>query len=101
MHRAWRIQKNVVSGHYRLLDAENTRRAWGTWEACHSHWLELKKTENVPPLKPRVVLALHGLGRSRASMKTMANYLAEHGDFDVLSVSYASTRMPLASVRTS
>lgn len=96
VHGPWRIQKNVVSGHFRVLDANNTRRAWGTWDQCHRQWVELKKAENIPPLKPKVVLVLHGLGRSRASMKKLVEYLSQHGDYDVLSVSYASTRMPLA-----
>lgn len=95
VHGSWRIQKNVVSGHYRLLDAENTRRAWGSWDDCHRLWLELQQAEHVPPLKPQVVLVLHGLGRSRTSMRDMADYLAKHGQYEVLSISYASTRMPL------
>lgn len=97
IHGSWRIQKNVVYGHYRLLDPHNVRRAWGTWDECYRQWLELKKAENVPPLKPKVVLALHGLGRSRASMKKLVEYLSEHGDYDVLNVSYASTRVPLSA----
>jgi pimeloyl-ACP methyl ester carboxylesterase len=95
VHGAWRIQKNVMYGHYRLLDATNTRRAWGTWDQCHHQWLDLKRTERIAPLKPKVVLVLHGLGRSRASMQKMVDYLSQHGDYDVLNISYASTRMPL------
>jgi pimeloyl-ACP methyl ester carboxylesterase len=95
VHRSWRIQKNVLSGHYRLLDPDNTRRAWGTWEQCHGQWNVLKEAENVPPLKPKVVLVLHGLGRTRSSMTELVDYLSEHGDYDVLNISYASTRVPL------
>lgn len=25
----WRVQKNTITGHCRILDAENKRRAWG------------------------------------------------------------------------
>jgi hypothetical protein len=26
----WRIQKNIITCHCRILDPEDTRRAWGT-----------------------------------------------------------------------
>ncbi len=95
VHGGWRIQRQVVDGHYRLLDARNLRRAWGTWEQCHHRWLALKEAEQIAPLKPKVVLVLHGLGRSRASMQRMADFLSRYGDYDVLNVSYASTRSSL------
>ena len=95
VHGSWRIQRNVVSGHYRLLDPDNKRRAWGTWEQCHGQWKALKEAENIPALKPKVVLVLHGLGRTRSSMTQLVDYLSEHGDYDVLNVTYASTRVPL------
>ncbi len=36
----WRIQKNILTGHFRLLDDTDKRRAWGTYENCQ------KKTWN-------------------------------------------------------
>ena len=41
IHGGWRIQRNVLSGHFRLLDADNQRRAWGSWEGCHEQWRDL------------------------------------------------------------
>ncbi len=41
VHGSWRIQRNVLSGHYRLLDPDNTRRAWGTWDHCQDQWNEM------------------------------------------------------------
>src|SRR5258707_607209 len=32
--REWRIQQNVVSKHFRLLDGSDARQAWGTREQC-------------------------------------------------------------------
>ncbi len=96
VHGSWRIQRNVLSGHYRLLDPDNTRRAWGTWDHCHDQWNEIKKKERILPLKPKVVLVLHGLGRTRSSMSKLVNYLAQNGPYDVLNVTYASTRVPLS-----
>jgi pimeloyl-ACP methyl ester carboxylesterase len=96
IHGQWRIQRNVISGHYRLLDGMNFRRAWGSWDRCFERWKQLRVEKQVAPLSKKVVILIHGLGRSRGSMKNMAEYLTEHGDYSVLSFSYASTRSPLA-----
>ncbi len=92
VHGKWRIQRNVLTGHFRLLDPNNTRRAWGTWEACLQQWNELKRKEKVPRMKKRVVLVLHGLIRTRKSTASMTRFLAQDKRYSVLSVSYASTR---------
>jgi hypothetical protein len=34
--RDWRIQRQSITGHYRLLDDRNHRRAWGTFEQCRA-----------------------------------------------------------------
>jgi pimeloyl-ACP methyl ester carboxylesterase len=96
VHGSWRIQRNVLSGHYRLLDPDNTRRAWGTWGHCQDQWNVIKKEEQVPPLRPKVVLVLHGLGRTRSSMTKLVSYLGQSGAYDVLNITYASTRVPLS-----
>ncbi|VAV93609.1 hypothetical protein MNBD_ALPHA01-2053, partial [hydrothermal vent metagenome] len=30
----WRIQKNILTDHYRLLDDDDKRRAWGSYNHC-------------------------------------------------------------------
>jgi pimeloyl-ACP methyl ester carboxylesterase len=92
----WRIQRHAMSGHYRLLDERNVRRAWGTFEDCAGELAREKTERALAPLKPRVVILLHGLVRSRESMERLSDYLREHGDFSVLNMSYASTRGKLA-----
>jgi hypothetical protein len=91
----WRIQQNVLTGHYRLLDDSDFRRAWGTFDECQTKLDELKTTESLPAVSGRVVITLHGLGRSRDHMQEVGEYLAEHGDFTWINVSYASTRRSL------
>jgi pimeloyl-ACP methyl ester carboxylesterase len=93
--RDWRIQRHVITGHYRLLDDENHRRAWGTFDQCREKLDALKQKLDLPPVTGKVVIVLHGLGRSRSSMTRLCKYLAQHGDFTVLNVSYASTRSNL------
>lgn len=90
--RDWRIQHNSVTGHFRLLDDRNQRRAWGDFEHCRSRLDDLKQQLQLEPLSGPVVLVLHGVTRSRNSMSGMCEYLSEHGPWTVMNVSYASTR---------
>ena len=92
----WRIQRNAVSRHYRLLDDQDVRRAWGKFEDCIQILEKSKQEKQFPPLKPRVVILLHGLVRSRESMEVLEKYLSPHEEFTVLNVAYASTRGKLA-----
>lgn len=93
----WRIQRHAYSGHCRLLDAENYRRMWGDFATCRAKLEQCAREENLPPLKSKVVIVLHGICRSRASMSEICEYVQQHSDYEVLNVSYASTRADLAS----
>ena len=93
-HR-WRIQRNVLSEHYRLLDENDFRRAWGTFEQCREKLLEIRREQNLPPMKGPAVITLHGLIRSRETMEGIGEYLEQEGDYTWLNVSYASTRRSL------
>jgi pimeloyl-ACP methyl ester carboxylesterase len=89
----FRIQRNAWTGHFRLLDDKNIRRAWGGFSHCQQRLEEMKHERDLPPLKPHVVLVLHGLVRSRTAMGGIVNYLRERTeDATVLNVSYASSR---------
>lgn len=93
----WRIQRNVLTGHYRLLDADNVRQAWGSLDHCCKTLDEFKFTRPLPPLKNTAVIILHGLGRRRGSMDTLADALKENDDWTVMCMSYASTREDIAA----
>src|SRR5262245_4048166 len=70
----WRIQRSELTGQYRLLDAAENRRAWGSDEECRAAFATLKQAEAIPPLKGRAVITLHGLGRSRDHMDSIGQY---------------------------
>ncbi len=91
----WRIQRHVWTGHHRLLDDKDYRRAWGTLEQCNGRLDELKNELQLQPMQGKIVIALHGLLRSRESMAEIGDYLKEHGDYTVLKFSYASSRNEL------
>ena len=88
----WRIQKNVFSDHYRLLDQDNYRRALGTYDACRVRFDELVEAEPISPKSKQAVVLLHGLIRSRDCMVPLGDYLAEHGSYEIVNVSYPSTQ---------
>ena len=85
----WRIQKNLLTGHHRLLDDDDWRRAGITYEEA---------ARALDRLAPRsgskwadVVVLLHGLGRTRDSMDQMKAALEARGH-RVVAIGYASTR---------
>ncbi|MBN2217640.1 MAG: hypothetical protein JW719_09730, partial [Pirellulales bacterium] len=93
--RGWRIQCNVLTDHYRLLDPDNRRHTWGTFDECRAKLDEIRRRDNLPPMKGRAVVVLHGLMRSRRSMAGLCKYLEEKGGFTAVNVSYPSTRRPI------
>jgi pimeloyl-ACP methyl ester carboxylesterase len=95
VYHGWRMQQNVLTGHYRLLDSHDIRRAWGTAEQCRAAFDEIKRRDKLPPLSGRAVVTLHGLIRSRDHMLGLSQFLAESGQYHVVNVSYASTRRSL------
>jgi pimeloyl-ACP methyl ester carboxylesterase len=93
----WRIQRNVFSGHCRLLDERNHRHAWGTFDQCRAALERIKQERHLPPMHGKAVIVLHGLFRSRSSMASLSDYLAQHGKFDeVFNVTYPTTRCDIA-----
>lgn len=88
----WRIQRNIFSGHYRLLDPESYRRALGDYDACRASFDTLTADEPVVPRSTKAVVLLHGLFRSRDCMVPLGEYLSEHGEYEIVNVSYPSTR---------
>ncbi len=93
--RDWRIQRNALTGHYRLLDDRNQRRAWGTGDQCRAELERLKRELGLEPVRGPVVLVLHGVIRTRNSMSPMVQSLREEDSWTVINVSYASTRETL------
>lgn len=91
-----RIQQHAYTGHYRLLDNENVRQAWGTLEACETKLESIRHTESLPPMKETAVVLLHGLFRARGSMSRLAQHLRKQTDWEVLNFGYPSTRGSIA-----
>ena len=92
--RGYRIQKNVLNQHYRLLDAKDQRHESGTLEACQQRLQELRHQQEQGPMSGKAVILIHGIGRSSKSFSGMATQLATDG-YTVVSFEYPSTRIPI------
>ena len=57
----WRIQRNVLTNGYRLLDDRDVRHAWGTSEQCRAAFDRIRNERQLKPATGKVVIALHGL----------------------------------------
>lgn len=87
----WRIQQNSETGHFRLLDNHEVRQAWGNFKHCQEI---LKQKEAAGELKPetgRVVVLLHGLIRTSASMDALEEYFSKRG-YGTVNFRYSSSR---------
>ncbi len=90
----WRIQRHAWTGHYRLLDPNNTRRGWGTRDGCRQ--LMAQECKDSKRSSDHLVVLLHGLGRSFRSMKVLERGLNRQG-FHTAALSYPSTRRSIES----
>ncbi|RED49080.1 hypothetical protein [Aestuariispira insulae] len=91
--QGWRIQENVLTGHARLLDPDDTRRAWGSYDHC-LQMFQLRYREKAGQPDRHLVIMLHGILRSGGSFSSLASRLEAEG-YAVAGLSYASTRLTL------
>lgn len=92
--RGWRIQHHVFTGHYRLLDPQDVRRAWGTIEDCRTTLEAVKRDEDLEPMRGKAVIVLHGIVRSSKSFTAMNQTLTNAG-YVVVPFDYPSTRVSI------
>ncbi len=89
----WRIQKHALTGHYRLIDPNDRRQAFGTLETCLKKLDDVKVSQKLPTQPKDVVIVLHGLGAGRRFMNGISDYLREQGGYYVINVGYPSTML--------
>ena len=91
----WRIQHNVLmKDHYRLLDADDMRHAWGTLDECRQKLAEIRQTEKLPAMSGKAVILLHGITRSSKHMAKLREPFEKAG-YSVFAMDYPSTRVPV------
>ena len=90
----WRIQKNVFTGHHRLLDGKDYRYASGTFEECLEMLNHIRRERRLPPMSGKAVVLVHGVVRSAKSMSPMRVPFQNVG-YSVFSFGYPSTRVEI------
>ena len=110
----WKLQFNDLSDFWRILDADDVRRARGTTYSQLRNLLEDRPTSVVPNYfddgyrfgkvsaahpTGRTVVLIHGWGVRASSMQELANALAAEG-YDAYNYDYPSAEAPLATLTT-
>jgi pimeloyl-ACP methyl ester carboxylesterase len=92
--RGWRIQQNVFTEHYRLLDPKDSRYASGSFKTCCDKLEEVKKKHKLAPMSGKAVIEIHGITRSSKTYYAMGPALEKDG-FLVVPFDYPSTRIDI------
>jgi hypothetical protein len=87
----WRIQENVLTGHFRLLDPGDIRHAWGSYAQCRERLDDLKRSQGIQAPSKHLVLLIHGILRSTGTFAALEKALIGTG-FDAVAISYPSSR---------
>jgi len=92
--QGWKIQQNILTKHYRLLDKNDFRHAHGSFKNCLKQLETIKKEKNLPAMKGKVVIVIHGIIRSSKSFSSMRKRL-EKENYLVFGFDYPSTRVSI------
>jgi pimeloyl-ACP methyl ester carboxylesterase len=92
--RGWRIQKNIFTKNYRLLNTENYRYARGSFKDCLKKLNETKKEEKIPEMTGAAVIVVHGILRSSKSFSSLKTRLKKD-HYEVVSFDYPSTQIEI------
>jgi len=91
IYQNWRVQRNAVIGHYHLIDPNDRREAFGSYEHCLEELEKIKVEKKLPPMPKAVVIVVHGLGASRQWMDSLSEHLEKEGGLTVVNFGYPST----------
>jgi pimeloyl-ACP methyl ester carboxylesterase len=94
LYAGYRIQRNVWTGHHRLLSPHDLRLAVGDFDACHDALDRVVARTGARPASPHLVLLLHGMFRSKDSFGPMVRALRAAG-YEAHAINYPSTRQSL------
>ncbi|MCG8493362.1 MAG: alpha/beta fold hydrolase [Sneathiellales bacterium] len=87
----WRLQHNILTDHYRLLDTKDRVHCSGSYKVCKSAIDEIADQQMLAWQSEHLVVLVHGLARTKGSFRILKQELKEEG-YAVLSVSYPSTK---------
>ncbi len=91
IHGNWRIQKNLLTDHCRLLNPKDIRKGWGSFAECRVLLEQERVKKGIEIQGDHLVFLLHGLGRSKDSLSKMRDALEKAG-YQAEYVNYPSTQ---------
>jgi len=94
-YAGWRIQKNIVTKHYRLLSARKIRLAWGSYEGCLKVLNIFRKALGLKNPNTHLIVMLHGIAGWKETLYFLKKVLRKNGYF-AEGYSYASLQDTLA-----
>jgi pimeloyl-ACP methyl ester carboxylesterase len=90
----FRIQRNFLTGHHRLIDPQLRRRGRGTYAECRGRFERLREGSGLVRPSTHLVVLLHGIFRAAEGWRPMARALKTAG-YSTAAVTYPSTRRGL------
>ena len=90
VQQGWRVQYNVLTETHRLLDANNKRQAWGSYEGCMVAFERHRLALQLRPQSTQAVVLLHGIAVAAPAL-TRSMRLRKAG-YEVIAIDYPSTR---------
>ena len=90
----WRIQEGVIDEHHRLLDPQDRRVSWGTFQECRVSFESQRLSLGLRPRSGHALVLLHGLIRAKEAMEPLSDAFTSAG-YEVLNLNYPSTRRPI------
>ena len=89
IYRDWRIQRNLTSRKFRLLDEFDIVRGEGGFEACLREWEKCKRAYVLPPLDKHLTLCLHSFGQTRKAFRRICSEFRARG-MEAAAIDYPS-----------
>lgn len=90
-YQKWRIQRNVESKTYRLLDNWDIRRCEGSFEECKKAFLHFIEVYELARQKGHMIIMIHGLGESKNVFKPLWRRATQDG-YMAAAINYPSTQ---------
>ncbi|WP_010582593.1 lipase family alpha/beta hydrolase [Schlesneria paludicola] len=92
--RGWRIQQNVFTKHYRLIDPGDVRHMWGSFDDCAATLKKIIEQKQLKPGSGAAVVMIHGLLQSSKCMNSMGVTLRDAG-YTTVNFDYPSTQISI------
>lgn len=89
-YQKWRIQRNLESKKYRLLDAWDIERHRGSFEECRKAFVKFIDVYQMPRQKGPMIIMLHGFAESKNVFRPLWRKALKKG-YLVAAINYPST----------